>query len=148
MTLDVRILLVTAFMLSVAACDSAKTNAPAASSHESHAASMSPAAGGATQSPDALVRVADVSLVCMVNDQFMGRPQIPVPVEGRTYYGCCENCKAKLANDATARTGKDPVTGESVDKSTAVIGQEPSGKVYYFASEANLAKFASTRQAL
>jgi YHS domain-containing protein len=81
----------------------------------------------------------------MVNDQFMGRAQIPVAVDGRTYYGCCENCKAKLANDPTARIAKDPVTGEDVDKSKAVIAQEPTGKVLYFANESTLEKYVSSR---
>src|SRR5690606_36465661 len=37
--------------------------------------------------PTGYDRVADPSLVCMVNDQFMGTPQIPIAVAGRTYYG-------------------------------------------------------------
>jgi len=38
------------------------------------------------------------SEVCMVNDRVMGKPQIPVEVEGKTYYGCCEGCKSRLQN--------------------------------------------------
>ena len=30
--------------------------------------------------------------VCMVNDRFMGVKQIPIEVQGITYYGCCQNC--------------------------------------------------------
>lgn len=77
----------------------------------------------------------------MVTNQFMGTAQIPVEVEGTTYFGCCEMCKARLANEPQTRTAKDPVTGESVDKAKAVIGREPSGKVHYFASAENLARY-------
>ena len=88
-----------------------------------------------------MTRVADVSQVCMVNDQFMGKPQIPIAVEGRTYYGCCAMCKDRLGNDPKARTARDPVTGEQVDKATAVIVQDRAGKVMYFASEDTLNRY-------
>ena len=138
-----RPLLVIAMLLSLTACEPDKTSATATA-----APTPAPTSSAADAPAGALVRVEDSSLVCMVNDQFMGRPQIPVPVEGRTYYGCCDNCKAKLANDKTARTGTDPITGEPVDKATAVIGQEPSGKVLYFASEATFKKYSATPRAL
>ena len=38
------------------------------------------------------------SLVCFVNNKFMGIDQIPVEVEGKTYYGCCQDCVAKINN--------------------------------------------------
>jgi YHS domain-containing protein len=91
--------------------------------------------------PAGMTRVADVSLVCMVNDQFMGVTQIPIAVEGRTYYGCCPACKQKLADQPAARTAQDPVTGEPVDKATAVIVQDATGKVLYFANEDTLRRF-------
>ena len=77
----------------------------------------------------------------MVNDQFMGKPQIPVAVEGRTYYGCCAMCKDKLNQQPAARLARDPVTGQEVDKSTAVIVQDATGKVLYFASEDTLRRY-------
>lgn len=93
--------------------------------------------------PAGLSRVADASQVCMVNDMFMGRPQIPVTVDGRTYYGCCPDCKAKLENQPAIRTARDPVTGEPVDKAKAVIVQYGTGKVLYFSSIETLRRFAS-----
>lgn len=77
----------------------------------------------------------------MVNDQFMGRPQIPVDVGGRTYYGCCAMCKDKLNNQPESRTAFDPVTNQQVDKASAVIVQDRAGKVLYFASEDTLRRF-------
>ena len=34
--------------------------------------------------------------VCMVNDRYMYVDQMPVEVDGITYYGCCENCVIKI----------------------------------------------------
>lgn len=93
--------------------------------------------------PAGVSRVADVSQVCMVNDMFMGRAQIPVTVDGRTYYGCCPDCKAKLENQPAIRMARDPVTGEPVDKAKAVIVQYGAGKVLYFSSIETLRRFAS-----
>jgi len=82
-----------------------------------------------------LTLVADSSQVCMVNNQFMGREQIPVEVEGKTYFGCCEMCKGRLARDPSSRSAKDPVSGKLVDKASAVIAKRPSGEVIYFESK-------------
>ncbi|WP_246054093.1 MULTISPECIES: hypothetical protein [Antarcticibacterium] len=41
-------------------------------------------------------------LVCMVNNAYMGKSQMPVPVNGKTYYGCCEMCVGKLTNEETS----------------------------------------------
>lgn len=100
-------------------------------------------AAGPTRA-NALTRVEDASQVCMVNNQFMGKPQIPVEVGGKTYYGCCEMCKGRLQTDAAARTATDPVTGETVDKATAVIAQDATGAVLYFANADHLARYKAT----
>jgi YHS domain-containing protein len=95
--------------------------------------------GGDAAKP-ALKRV-EAKKVCMVNDQLFEKDQIPVAFEGKTYYGCCEMCKERLAKDAAARTAVDPVTGKKVDKATAVIAAPPQGKVLYFESEKTLAEY-------
>lgn len=77
----------------------------------------------------------------MVNDQFMGKAQIPVEVEGRTYYGCCAMCKERIEKQPSLRAATDPVTGEQVDKATAVIGRDAAGKILYFANEASLKRY-------
>jgi YHS domain-containing protein len=91
--------------------------------------------------PAGMIRVSDTSQVCMINDQFMGRPQIPVVIDGRTYYGCCPACKETLEKRPAARTAFDPVTQEPVDKAKAVIVKDAAGKVLYFASEETLRRF-------
>ena len=121
-------LIVVLLSLAVAAC----------SRDSSSTASSDPAA---IVLPAGLSRVSDPSQVCMVNDQFFGRPQIPIEVSGRTYYGCCPACKDKLHQEEAARVAQDPVTGEAVDKAKAVIVQDASGKVLYFASEDTLRRY-------
>lgn len=76
--------------------------------------------------------------VCMVNDTRFPNAQIPVPVDGKTYFGCCEMCKGRLATDTVVRSATDPVSGKQVDKATATIGALPNGKVLYFENEKNL----------
>lgn len=76
--------------------------------------------------------VSNKSLVCMVNDRVMGHPQIPVPVDGKTYYGCCADCVGRLKSDRRARTAIDPVSGREVDKSQAVILKGDAGRALYF----------------
>lgn len=83
----------------------------------------------------------------MVNNQFMGRPQIPVTVDDKTYYGCCETCKGRLTSDPASRTAVDPVSGHAVDKATAVIAKAENGAVLYFESETTFAKYSGDHRA-
>ncbi|MFQ5428478.1 MAG: TRASH domain-containing protein [Thermodesulfobacteriota bacterium] len=83
----------------------------------------------------------DASIVCMVNDNVMGKPQIPVKVEGKTYYGCCRNCVKTLNEDAAMRAAKDPFSGKMVDKSSAFIIEGPGGEALYFESALTAGKF-------
>lgn len=89
-----------------------------------------------------LTRVAAASTVCMVNDRYMGKDQIPVTVGDKTYFGCCASCKEKLETSHAARTAVDPLTGAEVDKAVAVIARDASGKVLYFASEETFSRYA------
>ena len=77
----------------------------------------------------------------MVNDQYMGKPQIPIAVDGRTYYGCCPMCKDRLANQPQSRIGRDPVTGKDVDKAVALMVKDASGKFLYFEHEDSLRRY-------
>jgi YHS domain-containing protein len=80
------------------------------------------------------VRV-EAQKVCMINDHFMAAPQIPVSVEGKTYYGCCPMCEQRLRTQPDSRFGIDPVSKKRVDKASAVIGKLESGSVLYFENE-------------
>ncbi len=83
-------------------------------------------------------------IVCMVTDKVMGKPQIPVVVEGKTYYGCCKNCVGKLKGNPSIRYAKDPVTGVMVDKSKAFILEGPAGDAIYFESALTAGKFVDS----
>jgi YHS domain-containing protein len=135
-----------ASLVAVGGCDRQSPAQAAVETPGAKEAITPPAAAPAASSPlttstPQLTRVHDVSEVCMVNNQFMGRAQIPVVVEGRTYFGCCEMCKGRLAKDATARVAKDPVSGNDVDKSAAVIAKRQDGQVLYFENAQNLERF-------
>ena len=96
-------------------------------------------AGEETAKP--VLKLVEAKKVCMVNNQLFEKDQIPIAVEGKTYYGCCEMCKERLTKDAASRTAIDPVTGKKVDKAKAVIAALPDGKVLYFESEKTLAEY-------
>lgn len=83
--------------------------------------------------------------VCMVNDTVFPNRQIPVEVEQKTYFGCCEMCKGRLGTDAAVRSALDPVSGKPVDKAVAVIGALPTGKVLYFENEQNLQSYGKAK---
>jgi YHS domain-containing protein len=93
----------------------------------------------------AITRV-EPNKVCMVNNQFMDKDQIPVEVEGKTYYGCCNMCKERLTQDAASRSAVDPLSGKTVDKAKAVIGAQVDGSVLYFENEENLASYAANHK--
>lgn len=84
--------------------------------------------------------------VCMVTDMEFPRDQIPVQVDGKTYYGCCENCKASLTKDETVRYAIDPVSGKKVNKATAIIAADSDGAVTYFENEVNFKKYLSSQK--
>ncbi len=94
-----------------------------------------------TVKPSGKLSRVETKMVCMINEHAMGKEQIPIEIEGRTYYGCCDMCKKALAADATKRVATDPVSGKQVDKATAVIAAQQDGRVFYFESEASLAKY-------
>jgi len=88
----------------------------------------------------------DAKYVCFVTKHRFDKEQLPVTVAGKTYYGCCEMCKAKLKDDAAQRCDVDPVSGQQVDKASAVIGADKQGNVYFFESAENLKKYKPTLQ--
>ena len=95
-----------------------------------------------SQAPANKLIETKAEMVCMVNNKLFRDKQIPVIVDGKTYYGCCEMCKKTLAENEKARTAIDPVSKNKVDKATAIIGTTLNGKVYYFENKENLAKFS------
>ena len=87
-----------------------------------------------------LVRT-QASEVCMMNDRYMGGEQMPIEIDGKTYYGCCAGCQARLEHDEETRYAIDPVSGARVDKATAIIGRGEKNRVYYFENIENYASY-------
>lgn len=82
-----------------------------------------------------VVAVPERTRVCMMQDTIMSVPAIPLAREGKTYYGCCAMCKAKIAAEPARYTlARDPVSGAVVDKATAAL-LSVDGRVLYFESE-------------
>lgn len=100
-------------------------------------------ATGAARAATPDVSVPERSRVCMMQDSVMTTPAIPLSHGGKTYYGCCEMCKAKIAAEPARYTvTRDPVSGAAVDKATAEL-LSVDGRVFYFESEATRTKFRS-----
>ena len=76
----------------------------------------------------------------MRSNRFLGKRQISAELEGHTYFGCCSGCNKHLSENAAARQAKDPVTGNLVDKASAIIGARPDGSVVYFESQETFAR--------
>lgn len=135
-----RILLVSFAILSLISCNSKekKTELPAPPSQEvitENQPSTAPQIGS---------RVPN-DWVCMVNDAYMGKAQIPVSVNGITYYGCCDMCVKTLNEQEQARTAIDPFSQQMVDKAEAfIVLTGVHGEVAYFESEANYLKYAQS----
>lgn len=96
-----------------------------------------------SETPPSIVKV-EAKNVCMGmgTNRVFAKELIPAMVNGKTYYGCCEGCQAKLLEDPASRVALDPISGIEVDKATAVIGALPSGVVHYFENDTTMQQFA------
>lgn len=90
----------------------------------------------------------EAKYVCMGmgTNRVFSKELIPAVVGDKTYYGCCDGCQAKLLKDPNSRVAVDPITGNTVDKATAIIGALPDGTVHYFETEDSMQEFAQLIQ--
>ena len=95
----------------------------------------------------AVVSPVDHVQVCMVTNRVLGRPQLAVEFEGKTYYGCCPVCVGRIQHDRRVRYSVDPLTGAEVDKARAFIVEGPGGAALYFESADTAAEFARLHEA-
>jgi|JI10StandDraft_1071094.scaffolds.fasta_scaffold46760_3 YHS domain-containing protein len=127
--------------LALGACN--EPSAPAAAAPATIAAPATAAAPVTTagprviQSPVGTLTETPADLVCMVNNAYMGRPQMPVEVEGVTYFACCDMCVGRLNRDPASRLATDPVSGRPVNKAKAVMARTDDGKMFYFENAEN-----------
>jgi YHS domain-containing protein len=87
------------------------------------------------------VKRVDAKYVCFITRKHFDQPQTAVVVDGKKYYGCCEDCSKQLREDPKSRVAVDPVSGKELDKGVAVVGMDKAGNVYFFENETNLKKF-------
>ncbi len=129
--------------LSIAALAALSLTACKQNTSESNTSTATAMAQTSSQNPKVGDHVPS-DLVCMVNNEYMGKEQLVVEVEGKTYYGCCEMCQERLPKDESVRYAVDPQTGEKVDKATAyIVLAGERGEVAYFANEKNYKDFQS-----
>ena len=83
------------------------------------------------------------NLVCMMNNKLFTTELIPVEVNGKVYYGCCQGCVESLKNNRSIRYAVDPYSGEEIDKADAyiILNSDGSQSVLYFKSEENYLNF-------
>ena len=87
------------------------------------------------------VSIPERTRVCMMQDTVMAVPAVPLTHNGKSYFGCFEMCKAKIAAEPERYTlARDPVSGAVVDKATAAL-LSVDGRVLYFESEATRARY-------
>ncbi len=98
-------------------------------------------AGATTTATEGELTPVVMNEVCMVTDKVFGKPQIPVEFEGKTYYGCCQGCVAKLKNNGELRSAIDPVNGNTIDKASATVIEGEGGAALYFESMETARKF-------
>ena len=80
--------------------------------------------------------------VCMVNNAYMGKKQLEVKHDGKTYYGCCENWKLRIPQEEKARMAYDPISHQLIDKANAIIAiSDKNDNVVYFENKANYEAF-------
>ena len=84
-----------------------------------------------------LKRIAS-SNTCMGSNQAQEKAQNYAMVDGKSYYGCTDMCIANLKKHTGFRYGRDPVSGNRVDKALAIVGAKKNGQLLYFESERNL----------
>jgi YHS domain-containing protein len=82
--------------------------------------------------------------VCMAQDRLFPEAQTPIEVQGKTYYGCCPMCAGQLGEQASLRHARDPVSGRTVDKASALTAATRDGTVLYFESEVTLERYRRT----
>ncbi|SHM21982.1 hypothetical protein [Hymenobacter psychrotolerans] len=112
--------------------------------HTGHATTPNAEKQEPTMTKDGLAK----ELVCMVNNAYMGKKQVPVSFQGRQYYGCCEMCVKTIKTQRQVRVAQDPLTGKEVDKSLAFIAldaAQQNGGVQYFESEDTYQQYLKKR---
>lgn len=85
--------------------------------------------------------------VCMLRGDVKSRPTLPIEVNSKTYWACCQNCLGKLQrNENNVLFAIDPLSGESVNKADAIIRRDPQNnkRVFFFKSNETYNQYLET----
>ena len=88
--------------------------------------------GVMTYAADNSVKHVSSKHICFISGKRFERTLESVTIEGKSYYYCTSHCLETLKDDPASRSAVDPVSGNRVDKATAVLGQDRHGNVYFF----------------
>ncbi len=88
-------------------------------------------------------KVIQHKIVCMASNVYMGKDQLEVLVDGKTYYSCSPHCTAELLSRENVRMATDPFSNRIVNKAEAAISMSADslGTILYFESEENLKRY-------
>lgn len=119
-------------LFSIAACNSTDNNLSTKTISQQTIANNRPQKGDNVSN----------NLVCMVNDAYMGKDQIEVKYEGKTYYGCCEMCEKRIPLEEAVRYAIDPYSLRKVNKADAyIVIINDKDDVAYFENKENFIKY-------
>lgn len=88
------------------------------------------------------------NIVCSVGNQIEFANLKKLNINDKTYWVCCDQCKARLENNINLRLAIDPFSKNMINKSNAVIIQNPKAirKVMYFESMDNFLKYRALKK--
>ena len=90
------------------------------------------------------------NLVCSSGNQIKFGSLMPLEIKDKTYWICCDQCKARLLYNVNTRYAVDPFSKNRINKADAVIIQNPKSKgmVLYFESMDNFLKYKETQKTM
>lgn len=86
--------------------------------------------------------------VCSVGNEIKFDRLNPLVIEDKTYWICCDRCKARLENNINTRFATDPFSKKRINKADAAIIQNSKSKrmVLYFESIDNFLKYKEAQK--
>ena len=90
------------------------------------------------------------NLVCSSGNQIKFGSLIPLKIKDKTYWICCDQCKARLLYNVNTRYAVDPFSKNRINKADAIIIQNPksNGMVLYFESMDNFLKYKESQKTM
>ncbi|MBI5599452.1 MAG: hypothetical protein HY890_06915 [Deltaproteobacteria bacterium] len=79
--------------------------------------------------------------VNMATNRYEKRTQNEIKLDGKTYYAADEASAKNLSLNPSTRFARDPMTGDTLDKSGAITCADASGRVYYFEKDSTFRDF-------